>query len=444
MKRIFLSFYLFIVMVLLLTLFAVIPLVEHFAAAPFRAEFNQYYRELVKGPLFLIRQDLTRHPQQDWPERLQQLQPEFGYPLALVEISQGNFSGAEIAQLQKGEILVSADYHQFWQPVGQSEYALAIGPFPSPGVSSLLDIWTWGLALVLLGVAALLWALPLWRQLRSLSRTASALGAGQLDARAKVPANAALAPLAGTFNLMAEQIQQLLTAQKELTHAVSHELRTPIARLRFGMEMVETSTERQAKDRYLDGIHRDLDELDGLVSELLTYARFDGKAPGLEMQEQLIVPWLKGVLGELTREISAHLQHEFLVDAQLAACFEPRHLGRAVGNLVQNGSRYGNGLVKVSLEGQGMDLLLHVDDDGPGIPVADRDRVFEPFSRLDSSRSRESGGYGLGLAIVKRVVDSHRGSVTISSSPLGGSRFTIRWLGMIKDGHLSTYPPSQD
>ncbi|MFO7812518.1 MAG: ATP-binding protein [Pelovirga sp.] len=427
MKRIFLSFYLFIVVVLLLTLFAVVPLVEHFAAAPFRAEFNQYHRELVRGPLFLIIQDLTSYPQEEWPERLRQLQPEFGYPLALTTIDQENFSATEIDLLQEGEILVSADYHQFWQMIDQSDYALAIGPFPSPGVSNLLNVWTWGLFLLLLGIAALLWALPFWRHLSRISRTASALGEGQLDARAKLPGNSALLPLANTFNQMAERIQQLITAQKQLTNAVSHELRTPIARLRFGMEMLVTSPEPGEKDYYIHGIHQDLDELDGLINELLTYARYDWKDTELTLQKQEIVPWLEEVLEEQRRKISAQLQHQYLVDHHLVASFEPSQLGRAISNLIQNASRYGNGLVKVTLEQFVEELLIHVDDDGLGIPAADRERIFEPFARLDSSRSRESGGYGLGLAIVKRVLDSHHGRVTIATSPLGGSRFTISW-----------------
>lgn len=111
------------------------------------------------------------------------------------------------------------------------------------------------------------------------------------------------------------------------------------------------------------------------------------------------------------------------------ARFDPRHLGRAVSNLVQNADRYGNGLVQVNLERQGQNLLIHVDDDGPGIPETDRERIFEPFARLDASRNRKSGGHGLGLAIVKRVVGSHKGQITVSSSPLGGSRFTLLWPG---------------
>ena len=412
---------------LLLALFVVIPLIERYDAAPFRDKFNHYYRELVKGPLFLIRQDLILHPQKDWPERLQKMQSEFGYPLALVAITQENFTPNELDQLHQGEILVSTDFDMFWQPVGQSGFALSMGPFPSPGVNTLLDVWTWGIFLVLLGIAALLWALPFWHQLKKISQTAFALGEGELDVRAKVPASSALLPLANTFNQMATRIQHLITVQKELTNAVSHELRTPIARLRFGMEMHESSLEPHAKAHYAEGIHQDLNELDDLISELLTYARYDWKDFGLKLQEQAIVPWLENVLEEQARKVSAHLQREMLVDHQLMARFEPKHLGRAISNLVQNADRYGNGLVKVSLEQHGQDLLIHVEDDGPGIPESDRERIFEPFARLDASRNRGSGGHGLGLAIVKRIVDSHKGSVFVTSSPLGGSRFTIRW-----------------
>lgn len=429
MKRIFLSFYLFILLVFLVTVFVIIPLVERIDTAPFKAEFNQYHRERIQGTLFLLRQDLDKRSPSDWSQHLQQLQPEFSYPLALVRIDPDRFSPSEIAQLHKGEILVSSDYDRYWQQIGQSGTALAIGPFPSPDVSILLDVWTWGLLLVLLGMAALLWALPFWRQLNHISTTALALGDGQLDARTKVPGKSALFPLADTFNQMAERIQHLLTAQKELTNAVSHELRTPIARLRFGMEMLENSPEKSTKERYVEGIHQDLDELDELISELLTYARYDWKDADLDLQELAVAPWLEGVLEALSRKVSADLQRDIQIESHRLACFEPKSLGRAIGNLVQNASRYGNGQVMVSLVQQGPDLLLHIDDDGPGIPATDRERIFEPFTRLDSSRSRESGGYGLGLAIVKRVVDSHKGNVTLTSSPLGGSRFTLWWPG---------------
>ncbi|WP_051302926.1 cache domain-containing protein [Psychromonas aquimarina] len=218
-----------------------------------------------------------------------------------------------------------------------------------------------------------------------------------------------------------------IALQKDLINAVSHELRTPIARLRFGVEMMESSPPRTGENRYVTGVQQDIDELEDLVSELLTYARFDRNVSDLQMQSLTIVPWLEDVLAALAAEVSAQLQHVFLVEPNAQGYFEPKHLRRAVSNLVHNAAKYGNGLVVVTLEQRDTEYLLHVDDDGPGIPDADRERVFEPFARVDSSRSRESGGYGLGLAIVKRVLDEHHGSVSNTTSPLGGCRFTIRW-----------------
>ncbi|WP_372880932.1 cache domain-containing protein [Psychromonas sp.] len=218
-----------------------------------------------------------------------------------------------------------------------------------------------------------------------------------------------------------------IALQKELINAVSHELRTPIARLRFGVEMMQSSPSQTEEDSYLTGVQQDIDELEDLVSELLTYARFDRNVSDLQMQSLAIAPWLENVLADLATEVSAHLQHDFQIEPNAQAYFEPKYLRRVVSNLVHNAAKYGNGQVFVTLEQRDKVYLLHVDDDGPGIPDADRERVFEPFARLDSSRNRESGGYGLGLAIVKRMVDAHHGSVAITTSPLGGCRFTIRW-----------------
>lgn len=218
-----------------------------------------------------------------------------------------------------------------------------------------------------------------------------------------------------------------IASQKELINAVSHELRTPIARLKFGVEMMGSPSPRTEEDSYATGVQQDINELDNLVSELLTYARFDRDVAPLQMRKLPIVPWLENVLAALETEVSAQLQHIYQVKENAQGYFEPKYLRRAVSNLVHNAAKYGNGLVHVNLDQRDTEYLLHVDDNGPGIPASDRERVFEPFARLDSSRSRESGGYGLGLAIVKRMLDAHNGEVSITNSPLGGCRFTIRW-----------------
>ena len=107
--------------------------------------------------------------------------------------------------------------------------------------------------------------------------------------------------------------------------------------------------------------------------------------------------------------------------------FEPRLMARALGNVLQNARRYAKQRVEVDAAINADTCRIVIDDDGPGIPEADRARIFEPFTRLDTSRNRDSGGYGLGLAIAQRIAQWHGGNIGVEDSPLGGARFVISW-----------------
>ena len=104
---------------------------------------------------------------------------------------------------------------------------------------------------------------------------------------------------------------------------------------------------------------------------------------------------------------------------------EERYLHRVLQNLVTNALRYAQSRIVMRVEESEDQVVIHVDDDGPGIPEHERERVFKPFARLDKSRHRASGGYGLGLSIVKRIVDWHGGEIRVDESPEGGARFTV-------------------
>ena len=231
---------------------------------------------------------------------------------------------------------------------------------------------------------------------------------------------------------MAKRIQHLINSHKELTRAVSHELRTPISRIRFSLEMIESAPDRKHQSYYISEIKKDVDELNTMVSELLVYARFDRENPNITLIEQPIASWLMEITKMAEKGFkNITFQHSVSwEDLNLNVWFEPRFMGRAVTNLVRNAARYAKSQVCVAFEKIDQDCLIHVDDDGPGIPGTERYRIFQPFVRLDASRSRDTGGFGLGLAIVKRAVSWHDGDVSIDKSPLGGARFTIRWRGL--------------
>jgi two-component system sensor kinase ParS len=235
--------------------------------------------------------------------------------------------------------------------------------------------------------------------------------------------------LADALGGMAEQVGSLLQSHRTLTSAVSHELRTPIARLRFSHSLAREEPTPEGKERFLARMERDIAEIDELTTELLDYAKLERGVPAMHLQSVPTEPWLEDVLAE-ARNHDEHAERaiEFrtLVESETVRC-EPRYMARAVVNLVRNARTHARTTVLVTLRHEVDRTVIHVDDDGPGIAPAERDRLFEPFERMDRSRDRGSGGFGLGLAIVRQVARWHGGDACIGESPLGGARVSIAW-----------------
>ncbi len=309
---------------------------------------------------------------------------------------------------------------------------LMMGPADLPMTPTRWDLAQILLVLVtVVGSMAFLMALPVVRRLQRLERAAQALGTGDLAARAPEPrGDDAIAQLTRRFNAMAGQVQDLLEGQQRLVQAVAHEIRTPIARLRFGAEMLEMSKDPEERERRRGELEGDLEELEAMVQELLLYSRYEsGQAP-LDPQPVPIRAVLERLVARLpegspTVTISPE---EGAPDDVLA---DARAFERALRNLLANAARHAEGRVRVSWRSEGEAVLIAVEDDGPGVPADQRERVFEPFARLDESRDRRSGGVGLGLAIVRRILRVHGGSVVVDGGALGGARFVTRWPAMV-------------
>jgi signal transduction histidine kinase len=427
MKRLFISSFLFISIANLLIIFIVMPAISEMMKVSIRVAIEQNDPNLSRGKYSLLLQELQGIPQAEWKEYIEKLRTHMGHPVFIKEFRYAGFTNNQRSQLLAGNAVVIDYGKSVWQRVGNSSYIVGMGPFPkaNPGIRVIMV--TWVMMTLIIVTVLLVWVFFFWRKLMTVSATTVNFGNGNFDVRVTISPRSVLAPLAGAFNRMADRIQTLIQSHKELTNAVSHELRTPIARIRFGLEMMRSSPDERARESYTEGIHKDVDELDELVSELLIYAKFDRETMELQCEEYDIASWLEDLVASLTT-LPFKVQHVCLLDNKgMKACFDTRHMGRAVGNLLQNAARYGNGKARLTLEQEEDCILIHVDDNGPGIPEADRERIFEPFTRLDASRSRESGGSGLGLGIVKRVAICHGGTVAVSNSELGGSRFSIKW-----------------
>ena len=398
---------------------------------PFQQSGYEDGQRVINSTFNLIEQAFRKHPPDEWMATLEALNLRFTYPVALIKQDEDEILINESQRLAAGEVVYTelADESQlFYRKMSDSPYILRLGPVESSATLENLQTILMLVFSTLVALAVFLWVYPLSRDIKKLDSSTHAFGQGDFSIRAADNKRSVLYRLATSFNAMADRIQSLISSHKELTNAVSHELRTPIARLRFGMEMLQDSTREEDRARFMASMNSDIDELDQLVAELLTYARFDRDRPELEFKRQEISPWLDGVLRQ-ARVGRSELTMNFDISAQdlKYARFDPLLMARALGNLLQNAARYAHSQVKVTFALENGNFQLIVDDDGPGIPEAERDTIFDAFKRLDSSRDRGSGGYGLGLTIAYRISEWHGGEICVSDSALGGARFEIRW-----------------
>jgi signal transduction histidine kinase len=438
MIRLFFGAYLFLVATLVFIQFALGPIIDKVAKTYLHEAITEYNRQLARGAFHTLELDLLRLPPERWNERITELRPQFGYQIELSSLTEAPLSREQIEQLQAGQIVVENDGELLYHRLGDSDLILRKGPFsPLEPQTGSFNLVIWLAVSAIMGIITFICIIPYWRQLRKMSAAALAFGNGRFDTRVSISTVSNLAPLAHAFNTMAARIEQLIDSHKELTNAVSHELRTPLSRLRFGLEMLEAAGDQEKRVYYVRELQTDVGELDELVNELLTYARFERERPELRLTEHHLTPFLHQVLDESLSE--DHLLRTHLLlnldHGSLKARFDAKYLARALGNLLQNGSHHAASRLEIVVEREGDHCCIHVDDDGPGIPEDQRRKIFEPFVRLDRSRSRTSGGYGLGLAIVSSILEWHKGTATATASPLGGARITLRWPAYRQQEH---------
>lgn len=400
-------------------------------------EIHRITEQLGRTTLFLISDELVRAPEADMPLRLQQLRREkgFGYPLILTRMHEADLDADQRRRLDELDTLMTlgpeGDSVLLYMKIPDTEWVLSLGPLYQMKEYPAQMLLIVGLLLLTLsGLLIYLLVRQLEQRLMVLEAAATHLSRGNLDARVDEAAADSVGRLAKAFNDMASHLQRLMRTQREMLGAVSHELRTPIARLRFGLEMVETADNEADLTRYLQGMDADLSELDKLVDEILTYARLEQGAPALNMREVDVPAMVAQVVRELAplqQNVTLEVQDLSLGRAQRIEA-EPLYLHRAIANLVSNAQRHALGQVRISIRIAYGRCIINVEDDGPGIQEEWRERIFTPFLRLDDSRTRASGGYGLGLSIVRRVIYWHDGRARVGrSEALGGADFSLDW-----------------
>jgi signal transduction histidine kinase len=272
------------------------------------------------------------------------------------------------------------------------------------------------LALLLLAVAAGAYPVVrrLTRRLEALERGVEAFGGGALSQRVAVDGRDEVASLANSFNRAAQRIETLVRSHQSLLANASHELRSPLARMKMAVSMLADANPAQ-RERLAREIHTNIAELDALVDEVLLASRLDAQVDiGRERVDLLA----------LAAEESARSGAVVTGEAVVLRGDE-RLLRRALRNLLDNARRYGGDDVAVAVvQGNDGQIELRVCDRGPGVPAAQRERIFEPFYRLPG-HAEVSGGVGLGLSLVRQIAERHGGHVRCEPRDGGGSCFVV-------------------
>lgn len=396
----------------------------------------------IKAMAVFMLDDLVYYPGQE-EKRLAEIRKHFSYPITIQSLSNLSLDMDQLSRIRRKEVIMllrdsasatgsTGTSISVVSPTGNNNEVLVMGPIPMFNwlpFHLFASVTLIGLLLISLGVYSLI--LPLERKIRMVRNGLNQVRTGNLNARVQVEGEDEIDTLALSFNGMAEHIKRLVEAQRELTRAVSHELRTPVARVRFGLEMLTDTDDYESRLEQQLMIDKDIEALNTLIDEILTYAKLEQGTPSLNFESLPLYEVVRQVAKE-TRSLG--LEPAVLTlepDESIEVVAEKLYLHRVVQNLAGNAMRFAESKIRISAGVEDGKAYVCVEDDGQGIPEEDREKIFEPFSRLDDSRTRaagSAGGYGLGLSIVSRIAFWFGGHIKVDQSPdLGGARFKMTW-----------------
>lgn len=289
-----------------------------------------------------------------------------------------------------------------------------------------------GLAILVSGLVCLLVARHLARPLQFLRDASNRLASGQLQARAGPPGETRhdeIGDVVRAFNSMAGRIEALLHAQGQILSDISHELRSPLARVSVALELARRKA-GEAAGVELDRIEVESDRMNELIGRVLALSRAE-QDPAARKTSVRLRLLIGDIVADASYEAAQQLKSvsfQHTADPQVSG--DPALISSAVDNIVRNAVRYTpqRGRVEVTLTADANAAVIVVRDHGPGVPASGLERIFSPFHRVESSRTRteNDAGVGLGLSIARRAVEVHGGTIAAENAPGGGLRITIR------------------
>lgn len=273
----------------------------------------------------------------------------------------------------------------------------------------------------------MIWLWPLTRDLRSLEASARRFGDRNWHFNVTVKPRSPVYSLAATFRKMAVRIDGLIASHRDMSNAVSHEIRTPLSRMKFEIELALAAGSLSEAHERLAHIKADIGAINDLVNATMEYAILERADIVLNVGRHDFSELIPAIAESARSNSGCNRRVVTDIGGKLDQVVCDVHLlESAYKNLLYNAMRFAKRDVRVTFEAGDSINRLTVEDDGPGIPMEDRDRIFESFVQLQRGGEVKQG-FGLGLAIVKRVMEWHDGGVVMDTSPLGGARFTATW-----------------
>ncbi len=406
MKRLFFSLYFFIVLSLVLLTAALDTLV---------LSQKSSFTDAQQGWLNLITAYQTS------PEELKLLLANAGLDYTQMTTESLATSAQVSSQLQNMEIITNFNQEQWQLIVPLPENNLLTIDFTDQAVSPS-SWWLYSsLFFVLLAALVAIWIYPLWRDLTRLIDATKQLNN---DGSFEIPSFSQSSPVRGVAEALKElrfNVSTLVKTQRELTSAITHEFKTPLARLKFAL-----ADTKQLSDEKLSAIHQDIDDIDHLVQEMLDYTKLNIQSPELHME---CIP-LQELCALRIEVFQKNTDKQISITGDAPDLIADGHLiSRAIDNLLSNAIKHAKKVIRINIESDAKDILVHVEDDGVGLEPLHYPKIFDPFYTVHytqaDSKPAHAKSSGLGLAIVNRVMQWHEGKCEISSSVLGGAKFTL-------------------
>ncbi|MCA9157179.1 MAG: HAMP domain-containing protein [Planctomycetales bacterium] len=423
MLRLFVQFFLGVLLILSIAWW-----MQSIGSRPYSsADSVRLAEQIFGGGARLAREHLESGPIEQTNFRLFELYARFDYPVAIVPMesvlpeSQRRFA-------QGDDIVVAAVGTNLYYgtPMSNRKEVLLFGPLPLLEAPRQIEImFGLGSILLLAAVAIALLLQPVAKQLHVLEQTAAAIAAGDFSARVVENESKSTLALSKAFNSMAERVESMLRAQREILQAVSHELRVPLVRLHFAIDLILDAKDDQQLEQRLELLESETQSFDELVGDLMRYVRSATSNPCLQMDEVLLLPFMEELIESYA---IIHPKIQFCLgeqmgrtDAMLRA--DRSCLRQVMGSLLSTAARQACSRVVIDSVREASTIRIDIDDDGPGLAESDYERIFQPFVRIN----RAVDSVGLGLAIAQKIVNQHGGQLTASNGSLGGTRLRLHW-----------------